>query len=130
MAGYEYCIFIGNVGRSPEMRFTQAGVAVADFSLAVNRQWTDRNSGERMEETKWIRVTAWRALAETVNTHIHRGMQVMVTGEVKASAYLDNDGKPRATLEVTARDILFLGRRGDTAHDDEGEPDEQEEMPF
>jgi single-strand DNA-binding protein len=129
MAGYQYTIIIGNVGRDPEMRYTQSGVAVADFSVAVSRRWTDRNSNEQREKTTWFRVSAWRGLAETVNQYVHKGMQVMVTGEVDASAYSGQDGTPRATLEITARDIQFLGRRGEGG--DEGAyPSEPEDLPF
>ena len=129
MAGYQYTIIIGNVGRDPEMRYTQSGVAVADFSVAVSRRWTDRTSNEQREKTTWFRVSAWRGLAETVNQYVHKGMQVMVTGEVDASAYAGQDGSPRATLEITARDIQFLGRRGEGG--DEGSyPSEPEDLPF
>ena len=129
MAGYQYTIIIGNVGRDPEMRYTQSGVAVADFSVAVSRRWTDRTSNEQREKTTWFRVSAWRGLAETVNQYVHKGMQVMVSGEVDASAYTGQDGSPRATLEITARDIQFLGRRGEGV--DEGAyPSEPEDLPF
>ena len=129
MAGYQYTIIIGNVGRDPEMRYTQSGVAVADFSVAVSRRWTDRTSNEQREKTTWFRVSAWRGLAETVNQYVHKGMQVMVTGEVDASAYTGQDGSARATLEITARDIQFLGRRGEGT--DEGSyPSEPEDLPF
>jgi single-strand DNA-binding protein len=129
MAGYQYTIIIGNVGRDPEMRYTQSGVAVCDFSVAVSRRWTDRTSNEQREKTTWFRVSAWRGLAETVNQYVHKGMQIMVTGEVDASAYTGQDGAPRASLEITARDIQFLGRRGEGV--DEGAyPSEPEDLPF
>ncbi|HML21275.1 MAG TPA: single-stranded DNA-binding protein [Aggregatilinea sp.] len=134
MAGYQYTIIIGNVGREPEMRYTQSGVAVCDFSVAVSRRWTDRNSNERREQTTWFRVTAWRALAETVNQYVHKGMQIMVTGTVDASAYAGQDGQPRATLELTAQDVQFLGQRGDAMGMDQGAgggyPDDAQDLPF
>jgi single-strand DNA-binding protein len=113
MAGYQYIIIIGNVGRDPELRYTQNGVAVCGFSVAVNRTWTDRETNERREETTWFRVSAWRGLAETVNEYVHKGMQVMVAGRVAADAYMSQDGEPRASLELTALDIQFLGQRGE-----------------
>lgn len=132
MAGYQYTIIIGNVGRDPELRYTQSGVAVCDFSVAVSRRWTDRTSNERREQTTWFRVTAWRGLAETVNQYVHKGMQVMVTGMVDASAFTGQDGQPRASLELTAQDIQFLGSRGDAMTDSEsgGYPEEAEDLPF
>jgi len=113
MAGYQYTIIIGNVGRDPELRYTQSGVAVCDFSVAVTRRWTDRNSNEPREKTTWFRVSAWRSLAETCNQFVRKGMQIMVTGEVDASAYIGQDGEARATLELTAQNVQFLGTRAD-----------------
>lgn len=131
MAGYQYTIIIGNVGRDPELRYTQSGAAVCDFSVAVTRRWNDRATNEQREKTTWFRVSAWRNLAETANQYVRKGMQIMVAGEVDASAYLGQDGQPRATLELTARDIKFLGRRGEA---EEGAAEypaaDAEDLPF
>jgi single-strand DNA-binding protein len=130
MAGYQYTIIVGNVGRDPEMRYTQSGVAVTDFSVAVSRTWTDRTTNEPREKTTWFRVTAWRGLAETVNQYVRKGMQIMVTGEIDASAYIGQDGEARASLDLTARDIQFLGRRGEAADSAGSYPSEPDELPF
>ena len=122
-AGYQYTLIIGNVGREPEMRYTQADVAVCDFSVAVSRRWT--TNGEQQEETTWFRVSAWRGLAETCNQYVHKGMQIMVAGRISASAFTGQDGEPRASLELTALDVQFLGRRGEDAGDSDAA-----EMPF
>jgi len=114
MAGYQYTVIIGNVGRDPEMRYTQSGVAVTDFSVAVSRTWQNKTTNERQEETTWFRVSAWRGLAETVNEYVHKGMQVMVAGRVSADAYMGKDGEPKASLDITAIDVQFLGSRDDT----------------
>ncbi len=130
MAGYQYTVIIGNVGRDPEMRYTQSGVAVCDFSVAVSRRWTDRNSNEQREETTWFRVSAWRQLAETANQYVHKGMQIMVAGRISADAYVGQDGQPRASLNLTAMDMQFLGRRGE-AEEVAGEaPAEADDLPF
>jgi single-strand DNA-binding protein len=126
MAGYQQTLIIGNVGGDPQMRYTQSGVAVCDFSVAVTRRWTD-SAGARQEQTTWFRVSAWRALAETCNEYVRKGMQIMVSGEIDASAYAAKDGKPRASLELTARDVQFLGRRADA---DEGGAEAGERFPF
>lgn len=131
MAGYQYTVIIGNVGRDPELRYTQNGVAVCDFSVAVSRRWTDRSTNEAREETTWFRVSAWRNLAETVNQYVHKGMQIMVTGRIAASAYMGQDGQPRASLDLTATEIQFLGRRGEAVEGEAGEyPSEPEDLPF
>ncbi|NLF78672.1 MAG: single-stranded DNA-binding protein [Chloroflexi bacterium] len=130
MAGYQYTIIIGNVGREPELRYTQSGVAVCDFSVAVSRRWNDRTSNEQREETTWFRVSAWRGLAETANQYVHKGMQIMVAGRIGASAFIGQDGEARASLELTALDIQFLGRRGEAAEDYQEYPSEPEDLPF
>ena len=131
MAGYQYTVIIGNVGRDPEMRYTQSGVAVCSFSVAVSRRWMDKNSNEQREKTTWFKVSAWRQLGETANQYVHKGMQIMVAGEVDASAYVGQDGQPRASLEITARDIQFLGRRGEAEETAGGEaPTEADDLPF
>ena len=127
--GYQYTIIIGNVGRDPELRYTQNGVAVCDFSVAVSRKWTDRNSNEPREKTIWFRVTAWRALAETCNEFVRKGMQVMVTGEVDASAYVGQDGEARASLDLTAQNVQFLGSR-EGAREAQARDADSDRMPF
>ncbi len=109
---YQRVVIVGNVGRDPEMRYTPNGVPVTSFTVAVNRRWTGQN-GEAQEKTTWFRVTAWRKLAELCNQYLAKGRLVLVEGEVAASAWSGQDGQPRATLELTARNIRFLGGRGE-----------------
>ncbi|MEZ4870073.1 MAG: single-stranded DNA-binding protein [Caldilineaceae bacterium] len=110
---YQQITLIGNLGSDPEMRYTPSGVAVASFSLAVNRSWVGQD-GQRQDKTTWFRVSAWNKLAETVTQYLSKGRQVMVVGEVEeARGYLDRDGNPRASLEVRAQTVRFLGQRGD-----------------
>ena len=115
--GFEQLILIGNLGNDPELRYTSSGVPVCTFSVAVNRRWTNQD-GTPGEETKWFRATAWRKLAETCNQYLAKGRQVMVVGRVAASGYVGQDGKPRASLEVTADSVRFLGGGRDTAAPD------------
>ena len=126
---YAKTTVIGNVGRDPELRYTPSGRAVCDFSVAANRRYKT-SDGEQREETTWYRVTAWAKLAETVNTYVRKGMLVMVEGRVNVSAFLSQDGTPRATLELTAENIKFLSKRNgdDTAPDDTEISDD--ELPF
>ena len=103
---------VGNLGGDPEMRYLEDGTPVTTFSVAVNRRWTDQATGEQREKTWWFRVTAWRRLAEVCNQYLQKGKQVLVQGEVSASAYTAEDGTARASLEVTARNVRFLGQNG------------------
>ncbi|MHC4646795.1 MAG: single-stranded DNA-binding protein [Planctomycetota bacterium] len=131
MPGYQYCVIMGNVGRDAEMRYTQSGVAVCDFSVAVTRKWSARDGGEQREETTWFRVSAWRGLAETCGEYVRKGMPIMVAGRVGASSYIAQDGEARASLELTAVDVQFLGHPQDgTAERRNVTPQEQEDLPF
>jgi len=106
---YQQVVVVGNLGSDPEMRFTPSGIPVTTFSVAVNRRWTDKDGNPR-EKTTWFRVTAWRKLAELCNQYLSKGRLVLVEGEVEASAWTDSQGNPRATLELQARKVRFLGR--------------------
>jgi single-strand DNA-binding protein len=110
---YQQITLVGNLGSDPEMRYTASGVPVTSFSLAVSRSWTGQD-GQRQEKTTWFRVTCWRKLAETVSQYLSKGRQVMVVGEVEeARPWTDRDGNMRASLEVTANIVRFLGGRDD-----------------
>jgi len=101
------------------MRYLANGTPVASFSVATTRRWKDRTTGESKEKTVWYRVSAWRALAETANQYIKKGMQIMVVGEMEeARAYLREDNTPAASLEMTASNFQFLGRREESGSDE------------
>lgn len=127
---YQQCTLIGNLGRDPELRYTPNGQAVTDFSVAVNRKWKSKD-GTPGEETTWFKVTCWGSLAETTNQYLSKGRQVMIVGRVKASAWIGQDGEARATLELTAQEVKFLGGRGDDqAGAPQNLPNDEEEIPF
>ena len=105
-------IIVGNLGADPEMRYLEDGTPVTTFSVAVNRRWTDRETSEAREKTWWFRVTAWRRQAEVCNEYLSKGKQVLVQGEVNASAWLNEAGEARASLELTARSVRFLNENG------------------
>jgi single-strand DNA-binding protein len=107
---YQHVVIVGNLGRDPEMRYTPSGVPVTSFTVAVNRKWKNQE-GELQEKTTWFRVTAWRRLAELCNEYLEKGRLVLVEGEIDASAWIGQDGEPRATLELTAQNVRFLGGR-------------------
>ena len=110
---YQQIIIVGRLGRDPEMRYTASGVPVTGFSVAVSRSWTSQD-GQRQEKTVWFSVTAWRKLAELASQYLSKGREVLVVGEIEEpSTWVDRDGNHRASLEVTARDIRFLGSRDD-----------------
>lgn len=129
---YQQIILLGRLGADPELRYTPAGTPVTGFSLAVNRVWTD-GSGQQRQKTVWFRITAWRGLAEVAARYLGKGRQVLVIGELEEpGAWLDSEGQPRASLEVTAHTIRFLGGKGpEDAQAATGEPEATEEVvPF
>lgn len=112
---YQNITVLGNVGRDPELRYTQNATAVCDFPIATNRRWTDSN-GQQQEQTTWWRVTCWRNTAEIAAKYVKKGRQVLVVAsQVEASAYIAKDGEPRASLEITADNITLVGSRSDSA---------------
>lgn len=115
---FQQTLVVGRVGRDPEMRFTPGGVPVTNFSVAVDRRWTDA-SGQVQEKVTWFRVVCWRKLAEVVAEYAKKGQRLLVVGEIDASAWTDRDGSPRASLELTADRVRFLG---DREASDEGKP--------
>ena len=91
----------GNLGRDPEMRYTPAGKAVTDFSIAVN----DRRSDDPL----WLDITCWDKLAEITNNHLNRGRSVLVDGRPSAHRWTQQDSQPRGKMKVTANTVEFLG---------------------
>lgn len=110
---YQQITLVGNLGNDPEMRYTPSGVPVASFSLAVNKTWTTQE-GQRQDRTTWFRVTTWRKQAEIVSQYLTKGRRVLVVGEIEEPRpWTDRDGNQRASLEVTAQIVKFLGGRDD-----------------
>lgn len=112
---YQKVVVVGNVGSSPEMRYTPGGQAVTNFSVASNRQYVAA-SGEKVEETTWFRVSTWGKLAETCNQHLKSGRQVLVEGRLTPDkdtggprVYAKKDGTQAASFEITADRVVFLG---------------------
>ena len=103
---------IGNLGRDPEMRFTQDGTPVTNFSVAVSNSWQGRD-GEQRERTEWFRVVAWQRLAEISNEYLRTGGKVYVEGRLETQKWQDQEGNDRYTTELIARDLLMLGGRND-----------------
>jgi single-strand DNA-binding protein len=100
-------MLIGNLGRDPEMTYTQSGLPVTKFSLAVSRS-TKNPSGERQEETDWFNVVAWRGLAETCFKFLHKGSKVYIEGRLSQRKYTDKEGQQRTAIEVIANDMEML----------------------
>lgn len=94
-------ILIGNVGRDPEGRSTQAGARVVNFTLETSESWTDKRSGERIERTEWHRVVIWNEkLGEIVEKYVHKGDKIYVEGALATRKWTDDKGVERTATEV------------------------------
>jgi single-strand DNA-binding protein len=110
---YQRVIIVGRLGRDPEMRYTAQGTPVTSFSVATDRVWNDQN-GQRQESTTWWRVSVFGRQAETANQYLSKGRMVLIEGEVQEpKPYQSRDGEWRASLDLRAFSVKFLGGRGE-----------------
>ena len=127
---YQKTIVVGYLGRDPEMRYLPSGTPVTSFSVATTRKWTDAE-GQPQEKTTWFRVSVWGKQAETTNQYLTKGQLVLVEGDIDASAWTDREGQARASLELRAWRVRFLGRKGERVEaPEEAPPEAEEEIPF
>lgn len=111
MASINKVILIGNLGRDPEVRYTPNGAAVCNVSVATTRNWKDKNSGDKIEETEWHRVVFYDRLAEIAGEYLKKGRPVYVEGRLKTRKWQDKDGKDNYTTEIVAEQMQLLGGR-------------------
>lgn len=119
MASVNKVIIIGNLGRDPELRYTPSGAAVCNVSVATTRNWKDKSSGEKVEETEWHRVVFYDRLAEIAGEYLKKGRPVYVEGRLKTRKWQDKEGRDTYTTEVIAETMQLLGSR-DGGGGDEG----------
>lgn len=106
--GVNKVILIGNLGADPEVRFTPGGQAVANFRIATNESWTDKN-GQKQERTEWHRIVVWGKLAELCGEYLKKGRQAYVEGRLQTREWTDKEGKKNYTTEIVANTVQFLG---------------------
>jgi len=114
MASVNKVILLGNLGRDPEVRFTQGGTPVANFTMATTDRWSDP-SGEKKEKTEWHRIVVWGKQAEIAGEYLRKGRPVFVEGSLQTREWTDRDGNKRYTTEVRAQRLQLLGRPDDRA---------------
>ena len=108
MASVNKVILIGNLGRDPELRYTQGGQAVASFSIATTENFT-KKSGERDERTEWHRIVAWGRTAELCAQYLSKGRSVYIEGRLQTREWENKEGQKQRTTEVVAQTVQFLG---------------------
>jgi single-strand DNA-binding protein len=111
MASINKVILIGNLGRDPEVRYAPSGSAICNVTIATSRQWKDKTSGERQEETEWHRVVFFDRLAEIAGEYLKKGRPVYVEGRLKTRKWTDKDGVEKYTTEIMADQMQLLGGR-------------------
>lgn len=114
MAGVNKVILVGNIGKDPEVRYLDGGVAVANFPLATSESYKDK-SGNRVEQTEWHNVVLWRGLAEVTEKYLKKGGQVYIEGKIRTRSWDDKDGIKRYTTEIVADNMTMLGGRKEGA---------------
>ncbi len=106
-----HIVIMGRLARDPELRHTQSGTPVATFRLAVDRDFKDKNTGERA--TDWIDVVAWRGTGEFVSRYFAKGRMAVVEGRLQMRDWTDKDGNRRTSAEVVADNVYFGDSRRD-----------------
>lgn len=116
---YQKLIIVGNLGQDPEMRYLPDGQAVTNLSVACNRRWTDRVTGQPQEEVTWYRISVWGKQAEAANQYLGKGRQVLVEGRLRPDPntggprlWTRQDGTVGASFEMVADRVQFLGSNG------------------
>jgi single-strand DNA-binding protein len=110
MASVNKVILVGNLGRDPELRYIQSGQAVANFSLATNEKWRDKE-GNNQERTEWHRIVVWGKSAENCAQYLLKGRSVYIEGKLQTREWEDREGNKRTTTEIVAQTVHFLGGR-------------------
>jgi len=108
--GVNKVILIGNLGRDPEVRYTASGTAAANFPVATNETWKDRN-GERQEKAEFHRIVAWSRLAEVCGEYLRKGSKVYIEGRLQTRKWQDQNGQDRYTTEIVANEMQMLDSR-------------------
>ncbi len=104
-------IIIGNLGKDPEVRYTQSGSQVTTFSVATTEKWKGQD-GQFQENTEWHRIVTFQRLAEICGEYLHKGSKVYIEGRIQTRKWQDQNGNDRYTTEIVAREMKMLSPKG------------------
>ncbi|MFT4520009.1 MAG: single-strand DNA-binding protein [Halioglobus sp.] len=110
--GINKVILVGNLGNDPEIRYTQAGAAITNISVATSETWKDKQTGQPQERTEWHRVVFFNRLAEIAGEYLKKGSKVYVEGGLRTRKWQDKEGKDRYTTEIVGNEMQMLDSRG------------------
>ena len=119
MRGVNRAIILGTLGDEPTVHYTASGKAITNISVAVNENWTDKQTGEKREKTEWLKVVFFGKLAEIAGEYLHKGSQVYLEGKIQTRKWQDKDGQTRYTTEIVVDGYagvmqMLGGRSGDS----------------
>ncbi|MEX0684902.1 MAG: single-stranded DNA-binding protein [Balneolales bacterium] len=137
MSSLNKAMLIGNLGKDPDVRYTQSNKAVATLSVATSEKFKD-NNGEVQERTEWHRVVVWNKLAEICQQYLKKGSKVYIEGKIQTNAWEDKDGQKRYTTEILGLSMTMLDSRGGSGNGGSGSapsnygdsPQQQENPPI
>jgi single-strand DNA-binding protein len=112
-------MLIGNLGKDPEIRYTQGGTAVATFNVATTEKFKGKD-GQMQDQTEWHRIVAWARLAEICGEYLHKGSRVYIEGRLQTRKWTDQNGNEKYTTEIVAREMKMLSPRGGSEQDSYG----------
>jgi len=127
MSGVNKVILIGNLGKDPEVRYLDNGVAVANLSLATTENYKNKE-GERVSQTEWHDVVLWRGLAEVAEKYLKKGASVYIEGKIRTSKWVDKEENTRYKTEVMADKLTMLGRPSN--NDSQTPTSSEDDLPF
>ena len=127
MSGVNKVILIGNLGKDPEVRYLDNGVAVANISLATSENYKNKQ-GERVTQTEWHDIVLWRGLAEVAEKYLKKGSSVYVEGKLRTNKWVDKDENTRYKTEILADKLTMLGRSQN--QEQSTESTSEDDLPF
>lgn len=111
--GINKVILVGNCGQDPETRFSAAGAAITNISIATSETWKDKTTGQPQERTEWHRVVFFNRLGEIAGEYLKKGSKVYVEGSLRTRKWQDKEGQDRYTTEIVGNEMQMLDSRGD-----------------
>lgn len=120
MRGINKVILVGTLGKDPETKTFPNGGSLTQFSIATSDSWTDKNTGERKEQTEWHRIVLHNRLGEIAQQYLRKGSKVYIEGSLRTRQWTDQDGQERYTTEVRGSNIQLLDSKGDNQQQNQG----------
>lgn len=129
MAGVNKVILVGNLGKDPEVKYLDNGVAVANFSLATTENYKNKQ-GERVSQTEWHNIVLWRGLAEVAEKYLKKGSSIYIEGKIKNRKWEDKDGNTRYNTEILGDNMTMLGTKPSTEETSSNTQETNDDLPF